>query len=371
MASVTFSQLLVKRAGVRGTNMPTTVTTTVTTTTASGTTTVTTTSVTSPAPPAAPSAEEGVPDVPSTKCVTCKYGSGDKVTVAMTEADFTPAWVSGVLDTEVTSFKTKLCTQGQVGVTVLILDIEFAGDVDESMPKSLAVKMHGPGEEQRKNSGAMGLYFKELYAYHDFNIKESTPVVCPEVVGIWYDDRDPYENAVLFNLVMVNLNEEYTEYDVGAGQLPSQAEWNEILAICGKQHAKYWEDTGIQKPPLAADETGVFKLNDVEDAMALSVGPGKIVEGWFDACETFMVPLTGQEALDSIMYVFDVAEHWKGENGAKIYRKAMARLAKAPMSLVHGDVNPGNIWKSKLGKEGDEKYLFADWQLLRMAPIAW
>ena len=32
---------------------------------------------------------------------------------------------------------------------------------------------------------------------------------------------------------------------------------------------------------------------------------------------------------------------------------------------------PGNVWKTALGKTGDEKYCFADWQLMRMGPIAW
>ena len=68
---------------------------------------------------------------------------------------------------------------------------------------------------------------------------------------------------------------------------------------------------------------------------------------------------------------FDVAEFWKGaDNGARLFHTAMARLAEAPMTLTHGDVNPGNIWKSKLGKTGDDKYCFIDWQLCRMAPAA-
>ena len=238
--------------------MPT-VTTTVTTTTATGTTTVTTTVTSAGAtatPLPEPTAEEGVPpaaaDKPITKCVSSKYGSGDKVTVAMCEADLTPEWVSNVLGAEVKSFKTKLCSQGQVGVTVLILDIEYATAVDASMPKSLAVKMHGPGEEQRKNSGAMGLYFKEIYAYHDFNIGKSVPLVCPEVVGIWYDARDPYETMVYFNLVMVNLNIEYDPYDPGAGKLPDQSEWDEIFALCAKQHAQYWDEPSIKKVSMRA-----------------------------------------------------------------------------------------------------------------------
>ena len=61
-----------------------------------------------PAPPPQPS-----PDGPDTKCISCKYGDGANVTVAMTEADMTPAWLNNVLDTEVKSFDTKLCGQGK------------------------------------------------------------------------------------------------------------------------------------------------------------------------------------------------------------------------------------------------------------------
>lgn len=78
----------------------------------------------------------------------------------------------------------------------------------------------------------------------------------------------------------------------------------------------------------------------------------------------------GEEALDGLKPCFDVGELWKGDNGAKLFHKAMAHLAKAPMTLVHGDMNPGNIWKSKQGKTGDDKYCFIDWQLFKMAPAA-
>ena len=43
------------------------------------------------------------------------------------------------------------------------------------------------------------------------------------------------------------------------------------------------------------------------------------------------------------MPCFAVAEYWKGDSGATLYHKAMARLAQSPTTLIHGDVNPG-LW---------------------------
>ena len=140
-----------------------------------------------------------------TKCVSCKHGSGDKVTLAITQDDITPAWLSNVLDCRsgqaVKRFRTKLCDQGQVGVTVLLLDIEYVRIQNLAaapLPKSLAVKMHGPGTEQRKNAAGTSLYSTEIFAYHDFDVAKSVP----EVFGIWYDARHSYEKIELFNLVL-------------------------------------------------------------------------------------------------------------------------------------------------------------------------
>ena len=101
--------------------------------------------------------------------------------------------------------------------------------------------------------------------------------------------------------------------------------------------------------------------------LSLSVGPAKIVEGWREACDSMMPP----EMLAGLKPCFDMVEYWKGDSGAKLYHRAMARLADSPLTLVHGDVNPGNIWKTTLGKTGNDKYCFADWQVTRLAPPAW
>lgn len=42
-------------------------------------------------------------------------------------------------------------------------------------------------------------------------------------------------------------------------------------------------------------------------------------------------------------------------------------LSTRPQTVVHGDVNAGNFWSAK---DGSGKWLLADWQALRMGPIA-
>ena len=82
------------------------------------------------------------------------------------------------------------------------------------------------------------------------------------------------------------------------------------------------------------------------------------------------MPRLGEEIMEAVQPCFDVADCWKGENSAKLCKKATARLTNAPNTLTHGDLNPGNFWKSKLGLTGDDKYAFTDWQVTRMAPAA-
>jgi thiamine kinase-like enzyme len=45
--------------------------------------------------------------------------------------------------------------------------------------------------------------------------------------------------------------------------------------------------------------------------------------------------------------------------------------ATRPFTLLHGDVNPGNLWRRKDSKDGGEALIFGDWQVLMKCPIAW
>jgi hypothetical protein len=296
-----------------------------------------------------------------------------------------------MMDQPVKSFDTKLCSEGQAGVTVLLLDIVYGDGVDAaSLPSSLAVKMHGPGVEQRMMMGGLGLYSKEAYMYNEFNMGESLPVVTPKVFGIWYDTRESYETMQMFNLVMENLNENYDAYNMFA-KVPNQAEWDDMFIDLGKLHAKYWDSPEIYKPPLAIDDTKEFKLGEMETACALSVSTR--VDSWFAAIEKHCVPYN-PDAMTEAQPFLEIMDMWRGDDGAKLFTNAMKRLKNAPMTLLHGDFNPGNVsvvskcwvkrctihislqlfeqvWKGKTGGAQAGKYLTADWQVTRMGPAAW
>jgi hypothetical protein len=88
----------------------------------------------------------------------------------------------------------------------VITDIEFQDPVaatQQKMPTSVAVKMHGPGDAQRKISAQ--LYYKELYVYLNMHSSSKTsdcmPLSMPQCLGVWYDASNPFEETEFFNLV--------------------------------------------------------------------------------------------------------------------------------------------------------------------------
>ena len=167
------------------------------------------------------------------------------------------------------------------------------------------------------------------------------------MLGIWYDARDPYETMVHFNLVMTDLNVEYTPYKAAETfGVPPQKEWDEIYAVLAKMHVKYWNDPNLRKPPFMQDTTGVFKPSPVEEMMSTTAGTR--VELWRAAFNTHMAKNITDSA--EMMAVQDM---WKGDNCAKLYNAAIKHLNDGPLTLLHGDMNPGDchaysFYRSKL-----------------------
>lgn len=69
---------------------------------------------------------------------------------------------------------------------------------------------------------------------------------------------------------------------------------------------------------------------------------------------------------DAIDYTVEVLMANKSAGQKKFYDLGQQILSSRPQTILHGDLNSGNLWKSK--KDGGG-FLLADWQLLRMGPV--
>ena len=135
-------------------------------------------------------------------------------------------------------------------------------------------------------------------------------------------------------LIMENLNDRYVPYD-GAKLPPSEQEWMEIFGEVAKFHAQFWESDEIRRVPLCVDETCEFKLSAPEDSLIRTM-PG-LVDKWIDAIRRYSIPHSPDLFRDGETW-FNVLRTWKGENGPKLYRVAMDRLKRAPMTFLHGEL---------------------------------
>merc|ERR1712232_386464 len=76
--------------------------------------------------------------------------------------EITNEWLSCTLNAQVTSFEKILCAQGQLGLTVVLKNIQYAaGTVDR--PASLALKMHTQAEQVLPIIQLLNSYSRELY----------------------------------------------------------------------------------------------------------------------------------------------------------------------------------------------------------------
>ena len=88
-------------------------------------------------------------------------------------SEFSLEWLSGALNEQVVAFDTKICGEGQVGLTIIIKDIKYKGVSDK--PTSLAIKIHGLGEAQRGFANMARCYQREINFY--LNMAQGLPEI--------------------------------------------------------------------------------------------------------------------------------------------------------------------------------------------------
>jgi hypothetical protein len=99
-----------------------------------------------------------------------------------TLAGITKGWVSAALGAPVVSFGLKVCEEGQLGLTVLILDIVYedpASAAAGSRPSTVCVKMATEGPDMRALSTSWACHSKELNVY--LNMTDKIPMAMPKV----------------------------------------------------------------------------------------------------------------------------------------------------------------------------------------------
>lgn len=171
-------------------------------------------------------------------------------------------WLSAALNAEVVSFETRVCSEGQVAITVVLYDIVYASpEVAKVRPPSLAIKIH-PSSAGARVFGKEGKMFsKELYFYSE--LKETLSeagVESPEVYGMWTDGGTPgLDKIEFFALMMEDLTLKYEPYSVANSPTALDVE-NIALKSMLPLHTRFWNKVDLQEYP--ALDPGASLLED-------------------------------------------------------------------------------------------------------------
>ena len=274
-------------------------------------------------------------------------------------------WLSAALCTEVTSFKTRLCNDGRVAVTAVLHDIVYATpQVDR--PSSLAIKMQ-PAEEGARQLGYHGgLFSQELYFFTTF--REKLPgVEAPKILGIWSEGGRPgLDKIEFFAIMMEDLSPTYDVYSITTTPSATDVE-NIAVKAFAPLHAGFWNKVDLAElpeldpgPSLLADFTMTIDIFAETWPRVRALWPpkakfsGPLLDSGFPIAWKDGIALLDKLATPG---VFD-----------KYYAAANDVWKSRVQTSVHGDMNVGNIWRSKADPS---HHLLADWQLLRMGPVAW
>jgi thiamine kinase-like enzyme len=279
--------------------------------------------------------------------------------------EITNEWLSGALNAPVVSFEKNLCTQGQLGLTVVLKNIQYSAGTT-NRPSSVALKMHTQVEAILPIIGLLNCYSKELYYYQSFN--NQVPMKGPKYLAAFTDANGTdlaagSSKAVLgFNLIMEDLTAEYVDYNT-SDKLPNAKQFEAIVMNVQPMHIKFWKHARITQGPFS-DAGTTFDFYEkyrgmrsmlpqvwpmVRDAMPA-------LAGWGTTWPAEFKPMI--DMIDRIDTNPDVDKAFIG---------MMERVHRSrPKTLCHGDLNAGNVWVRKTNRD---EILMTDWQCLGMAPI--
>jgi len=275
-------------------------------------------------------------------------------------SEITAEWLSHALNANVSSFTTRVCAQGQLGLTVIVEDIKYEPGTSRR-PASVAIKIHTQIEQILPIIKLLNAYSRELFFYTSFAAE--VPLQSPKVLGVWTDGADLREGCVQkFNLMMENLSDDWEGFDPVSNP-PTYEEFERIILCAQEMHVKFWKNPVITQHPFS--ETGA-DFSYYEKGKSMRSFSAQL----WPTVRATMPQLAGWGSSfpPEFSGMVDFIDHYVADlEKSECLSDVIEEIQKSrPMTLIHGDLNCGNVWRSK---SQPDKFLFADWQLLKMAPV--
>lgn len=273
----------------------------------------------------------------------------------------------------VTGFEIRVCAEGQVSMTVVCYDIVYTEGGD-GKPSSVALKLsHSDGREAMMAP----FYMKEIFVYTGWGaaMVERTGINIPTALGVW--QVRPEEGLVQVCCIMLeDLTAEWEPFNP-ISATPTYDELASITAEIGRMHAEFLGSEEASSPPfsLCGERVNLWDMEaaqsrfhthealflDPETGMCAMVGDPPFSEQF--AANKHPWPTAYMEMCD---FTQEVLMPNESAETVRLFKLGMEILSSRPQTIIHGDLNSGNVWKSKTPGGG---FLFADWQLARMGPI--
>ena len=230
------------------------------------------------------------------------------------------------------------------------------------------------------------MYEKELRFFADIaaEVNEEDGVL-PAVLGTWSDPEKP--NAESFCIALEDLSVKYDALNGADGLTWEDA--CDLMIPVANWHAKYWQDDAFAaKHPWLSGATSEERGESCvwfDDWVAMFQSDKQGF--WSKYCAHLLSGPDGDAAWEAVDLSFsgkgsaklnmDVAnpgmaetfELLTGPKGNAIVKAMYTKMATRPRTLIHGDMRPDNLFRSKeKNVDGKHDYKIVDWQAVAYGP---
>ena len=241
--------------------------------------------------------------------------------------DISANWLSGALQTQVTSVKVDYSHHGTTGRALLRL--EYARGRARGRPETLFVKLPPPDPQQRQFVTSTGMGRREVSFYAQ--LSADVPIRVPQCYYAASDERGEH-----YLMLLEDLEQSGCTFR-NASRHYSMAYVERVMEAFARLHGTY-----MDSPRLDGD------LGWIEPPMEHPMGP-KLVQRAFEQYRNKLPP------------IFSAAAELYLDNSRQIH----ALWCEGAPTVVHGDVHDGNLFADPSAASGSHPIAgFLDWALV-------